>query len=246
MQALRLKGEKQLEEQTAGLKNEEVTELSLTSCHIDLASLAKYEKLGRIMLVAMVPQLSSLTTSFPFEQLKFTLQVLDLSDNAITELPDSFVFPSLRRLSLANNKIKSMDSILPALIKCYDLHKSESEKNDEECRLTAFIGLVSLDLSENPVKAATVGTASDEFGSGPEAFYRQTVFSALPTLLALDEKNRFGMDIDIISDEEGAEFDEETDEEGSFDEEEEGSEEEGPKVTDEPITKKHRPEDASP
>ena len=243
MQALRLKGEKQLADQTAGLKDEEVTELSLAYSHIDLATLAKYVKLGRIMLIAMVPKLTSLT-SFPFEQLKFTLQVLDLSDNGLTELPDTFVFPSLRRLSLANNQIKSMDSILPALIKCYDLHKSESEKNDDECRLTAFIGLVSLDLSENPVKAATTGTASEEFGPGPEAFYRQTVFSALPTLLALDEKNRFGMDIDVISDEE-AEY-EDTDEEGSVytDEEEEEKEEEGAKVTDEPITKKHRPEDA--
>lgn len=233
MQALRLKGEKQVQEQTEGLQNDEVTDLSLTSCHIDLGDLAKFEKLSRVLLIAMAPQLSSLS-ALPFQQLKFTLQVLDLSDNSITELPEEFIFPSLRRLALANNKIESMDKILPALIKNHEAFKEEMEKDDANCKLTAFIGLVSLDLSDNPVKQATTGTSTGDFGTGPQAFYRQTVFSALPTLLALDEKNRFGMEIDIISDEEGEE--EEEDEEDSLEDEDEEE------ADDEPATKKHRPE----
>ncbi|ESL09429.1 hypothetical protein TRSC58_02848 [Trypanosoma rangeli SC58] len=104
MEILRKTALFRIEQQTKDIPPEEVTSVSLSDVPLLPERLTCFSALTHLTLVSMKPKLKTLQVillaSFP------SLRMLDVSDNAVTVAESLPCCPKLRRLFIANNRLK--------------------------------------------------------------------------------------------------------------------------------------------
>mmetsp|Transcript_40007 Transcript_40007/g.63234 ORF Transcript_40007/g.63234 Transcript_40007/m.63234 type:complete len:241 (-) Transcript_40007:25-747(-) len=174
--ALREYTRHQIQKQVGDQPSAEVEELSLAAGLFDgIATLREYTGLLSLDVVAMVPKVTASSLECDPDISFQHLQKLNLSDNAITRLPEGFwkTFPNIHTLELSNNKIgkdASTNTAREIII-------------DAIGPLTHCTKLKNLALDENLVCKLEN--------------YREIVYSAIPSLEVLDYVNKAGEDVNM-------------------------------------------------
>ncbi|EKF26820.1 hypothetical protein MOQ_009469 [Trypanosoma cruzi marinkellei] len=157
-----------IEQQTKDIPPEEVTNISLSDVPLLPERLKCFNALTHLTLVSMKPRINTLQAislaSFP------SLRLLDVSDNAVTIAEDLPLCPSLRRLFIANNRVRQWAEVkrLAASFPGLEVLDATDNEVDDASHFNDFFelfpNLVALD-SKNRDGEEVVVADSDESSS---------------------------------------------------------------------------------